>query len=108
MSRTVLPTQPPREALELTAVLNALSDPVRLAIVQELAGEGDRACGAFRVEMAKSSLSHHFRVLRQSGVVATWREGRTLMNALRRDDLDARFPGLLHAVLAAAPVEGTG
>ncbi len=99
MSRT-LPNEPRREDLALTAVLYALSDGVRLDIVRQLAG-CERACGAVSIPMAKSSLSHHFRVLRESGVVSTRREGKELINCLRWDDLEARFPGLLAAVLGA-------
>ena len=94
--------QPPREEISLPKVLHALSDPVRLEIVLKLAGEGEVACGCFGLTMPKSSLSHHFKVLRNAGVVATKREGKEWVNSLRRDDLDALFPGVLDAVIAAA------
>ena len=94
--------QPPREEISLSKVLHALSDPVRLEIVLKLAGSGEVACGCFGLEMPKSSLSHHFKVLRSSGVVATKREGKEWVNSLRRDDLDALFPGVLDSVIAAA------
>ncbi len=94
-----LPKEPSRKELRLAAVLYALSDEIRLEIVRQLAAKGELACGVFEVDRPKSSLSHHFRVLRESGVVATRKEGKTLMNALRKEDLAARFPGLLKAVL---------
>ena len=94
-----LPKEPGRKELLLTAVLYALSDEVRLEIVRQLAERGEQACGVFEVDRPKSSLSHHFRVLRESGVVSTRKDGKTLLNTLRREDLDARFPGLLGAVL---------
>jgi DNA-binding transcriptional ArsR family regulator len=94
-----LPKEPVRKELLLTAVLYALSDEVRLGIVRQLARYGEQACGVFEVGRPKSSLSHHFRVLRESGVVSTRKEGKTLLNTLRRADLDARFPGLLGAIL---------
>lgn len=97
--RVFLPKEPEREELAITAVLYALSDEIRLGIAHELDGRGPLACGAFEIERPKSSLSHHFRVLRESGIVATRREGTALMNTLRRQDLDARFPGLLNAIL---------
>jgi DNA-binding transcriptional ArsR family regulator len=97
MIRSFLPKEP--HDLSLTAVLYALSDEVRLAIVRQLHEQGPRACGEFEIDRPKSSLSHHFRVLRESGVVATTRHGAALMNTLRRDDLDAKFPGLMNAVL---------
>ncbi|WP_263368280.1 ArsR/SmtB family transcription factor [Edaphobacter bradus] len=94
-----LPKEPERKELLLTAILYALSDEVRLGIVRQLAERGEQACGVFEVDRPKSSLSHHFRVLRESGVVSTRKDGKTLLNTLRREDLDARFPGLLGAVL---------
>src|SRR5262245_52248957 len=99
--RTYLPKQPRREELELSSVLYALSDPIRLDIVGQLASVDSLACGNFRIEKPKSSLSHHFRVLRESGVVATRRDGTALLNSLRSRDLELRFPGLLKAVLGS-------
>jgi DNA-binding transcriptional ArsR family regulator len=61
-----LPKEPPRKELQLTAVLYALSDEVRLGIVRQLAKKGEQSCGVFEVDRPKSSLSHHFRVLRES------------------------------------------
>ena len=98
MARTI--HHPPVEALELTAVLHALSDPVRLAIVRALAAEpAGRRCGDCAQSVTKSTRTHHFRVLRESGVIEQRSEGTALVNRLRRDELDARFPGLLGAVL---------
>ena len=94
-----LPKEPAKKELQLTAVLYALSDEVRLGIVRQLAKKGEQPCGVFEVDRPKSSLSHHFRVLRESGVVATRKDGKLLMNSLRREDLEARFPGLLKAIL---------
>lgn len=102
--RVFLPKEPKRDELSLTAVLYALSDDVRLGIVRMLDERGSCACGEFEIDRPKSSLSHHFRVLRESGVVATVRQGTVLMNRLRREDLDARFPRLLNAVLGSGPV----
>ena len=99
--RAYLPKEPRRDELELSSILYALSDPIRLDIVRQLASVDSLACGNFRIEKPKSSLSHHFRVLRESGVVATRRDGTALLNTLRRQDLECRFPGLLKAVLAS-------
>jgi DNA-binding transcriptional ArsR family regulator len=94
---------PRREALDLGAVLHALSDPVRLRIVATLAGGHDApTCGSFDLPVTKSTCTHHFKVLREAGVIEQRQEGRTRLNTLRRDDLDARFPGLLESVLGAA------
>jgi DNA-binding transcriptional ArsR family regulator len=81
---------PPREEIELHSVLHALSDHARLAVVRPLA-----------LGLSKPTLSHHFRVLREAGIVRTRPDGRKRLLSLRRDDLEARFPGLLDAVLSA-------
>ena len=89
--------------LELGAVLHALSDPVRLRIVAELAqGEGECTCGSFELPVTKSTCTHHFKVLREAGVIRQRQQGTTRLNRLRRIDLETRFPGLLETVLRAA------
>jgi DNA-binding transcriptional ArsR family regulator len=94
---------PAVEELELGAVLHALSDPVRLRIVAKLAhGTGDHTCGSFALPVTKSTCTHHFKVLREAGVICQRAQGTTRLNRLRREDLDARFPGLLDTVLRAA------
>lgn len=103
--RVFLPREPQLQELSLTSVLYALSDDVRLGIVRTLDEKGPCACGEFEIDRPKSSLSHHFRVLRESGVVSTARQGTVLLNSLRRNDLDARFPTLLDAVLGGAQQE---
>jgi DNA-binding transcriptional ArsR family regulator len=90
----------------MSSVLYALSDPIRLDIVRQLSAVDSLACGHFQIGKPKSSLSHHFRVLRESGVIATRREGTALLNSLRRQDLDSRFPGLLKAVIGKGPKRG--
>ena len=93
--------EPKTSDLRLTAVLYALSDETRLQIVQSLAKTNEIACSYFDIHMPKSSLSHHFRVLRTSGVITTRKEGTALLNRLRKEDLDKRFPGVLKSVLAS-------
>src|SRR5205085_3994306 len=93
---------PAREEIELAAVLHALSDPMRLRIVAGLAAEDKRTCGSFDLPVTKSTCTHHFRVLREAGVIRQRLEGTTKLNSLRREDLDALFPGLLDSVLRAA------
>jgi DNA-binding transcriptional ArsR family regulator len=96
---------PRPEDLELPAVLHALSDPQRLRIVQTLAADpAPRPCGTFNLEVSKSTLTHHFRVLREAGVIEQRSDGTAKFNSLRREDLDTRFPGLLEAVLESSPV----
>jgi DNA-binding transcriptional ArsR family regulator len=90
--------QPELDAIELAAVLHALSDPARLEIVRALAAEGERQCGSFDLGLTKATRSHHFKVLREAGLTHTRVEGTARYVTLRRDELDARFPGLLDAV----------
>src|SRR5262245_55385554 len=86
---------------ELTTVLHALGDPVRLAIVRELDRDGTRACGSFdHLGVGRPTLSHHFKVLREAGLIETHAQGQRRLNTLRRDEVDKRFPGLLESVLA--------
>ncbi|MBV6698466.1 helix-turn-helix transcriptional regulator [Kitasatospora aureofaciens] len=101
-SRRRLPlAHPAIEEIDLLDVLHALSDPTRMTIVRTLAAEPERACGTFPVDVAPSTLSHHFKVLRESGVVQQREEANRRLTALRAADLDERFPGLLGTVLAA-------
>ncbi|MEU7279937.1 helix-turn-helix domain-containing protein [Streptomyces sp. NPDC045431] len=89
--------------MRLEAVLHALADPMRLRVVRELAlAESEVACSHIELPVTKSTTTHHFRVLRESGVIRQTYRGTAKMNGLRRDDLEALFPGLLDAVLAAA------
>lgn len=98
---SVTDQQPPTEQIELTSVLQALSDPLRLELVRELADCGvERTCGSFDLPIAKSTATHHWRVLREAGVIVSREEGTKRFNRLRRDDLDERFPGLLESILA--------
>jgi DNA-binding transcriptional ArsR family regulator len=94
---------PAREDLTLPAVLHALSDPQRLQVVRVLAArDAPQRCGAFGLSVTKSTATHHFRVLREAGVIHQVEDGTARLNSLRREDLDERFPGLLDAVLGAA------
>jgi len=96
---------PERSEIELPAFLHALSDPHRLEIVRRLDEDADpRPCGTFGFDISKSTMTHHFRTLREAGVIRQERQGTTKMTQLRREDLDARFPGLLDSVLASKPV----
>ena len=91
---------PSPEDLTLERLLYALSDPVRLDIVRCLAGVEEASCGELDGGRPKSSMSHHFRVLRDAGLVHTRSVGTTHMNSLRADVLAERFPGLLESILS--------
>jgi DNA-binding transcriptional ArsR family regulator len=92
---------PDRDTISLASVLYALGDPIRLKIVQKLAQEGEQVCGALNCSVPKSTLSHHFRILREAGVIHSRKSGTQYINTLRCDDLNSRFPQLLEAVLTA-------
>ncbi len=90
----------------LARVLHALADPVRLAFVRVLVTEqsGINCVDTMTkagLAMPKSTCSAHFQILRKAGVVFSQRRGIELINFLRREDLQARFPGLLDSILAA-------
>lgn len=96
---------PARDELMLVDVLHALADPVRLEIVRRLnSADGRMNCIASAESsgcLSKSTLSHHFRILREAGIVRSERSGVELLNCLRTEDLESRFPGVLASILAA-------
>ncbi|WP_328458426.1 ArsR/SmtB family transcription factor [Amycolatopsis sp. NBC_00438] len=85
----------------LQDALSAVADPVRRSILRELAAvpEWTKACGTFDLPVAKATLSHHFGVLRATGLIEQRDEGPRRLNRLRRPEFDAAFPGLLDLVL---------
>ena len=94
------------EEVGLPDVLHALSDPVRLRIVQTLADRQEQSCSSVEASVSKSTLSHHFKVLREAGITHTRANGTHRYVSLRRDELEHRFPGLLTSVLDASRVDG--
>ncbi|KEA50950.1 MULTISPECIES: ArsR/SmtB family transcription factor [Mangrovibacter] len=90
---------PEREQIRLENVLLALGNPIRLDVVKSLAEQGEQACGTLRRDVAKSTMTHHWRVLRDSGIIWQRPQGRENLISLRREDLDALFPGLLETLL---------
>lgn len=95
---------PDAHSLRLEKILHALGDPLRMAIVRRIAQLDNAAnCTVLNFGRPKSSVSHHFRVLREAGVVWTSVEGQEHINSLRLKDLDQRFPGLMDAILASDP-----
>lgn len=99
----ILP-HPNVDQISLPNVLAVLGDPTRLAIVRYLASrEGEPVkCGTFLDLGSKTNLSYHMAKLREAGVTRTEVSGTSRLSSLRRDDLDARFPGLLDSIIAAA------
>ncbi|MFB6810191.1 ArsR/SmtB family transcription factor [Streptomyces sp. NPDC056387] len=98
-------THPRAEDLGLAEVLAALGHPVRLEIVRRLASGGETSCGEVVPDLPRSSVTHHLKTLREGGVICQRPQGRKLSLTLRRDDLELRFPGLLHLVLTGARSE---
>ena len=100
---------PSLDDVSLVTVLHALADPTRLTIVRTLlnAGEG-RPCGTFPVDIAPSTLSHHFRVLREAGIIHQSQRGTRRWTSLRSAEFDERFPGLLQAIMAQEPRSAGG
>jgi DNA-binding transcriptional ArsR family regulator len=98
---------PAAEDISLAGVLGALSDPMRLRIFKKLleSRHGSLSCSAAAPcpEMAKSTLSHHFRVLRDAGLIRTTKQGVENLNCVRWAEVNARFPGLLKAIMKFQP-----
>jgi DNA-binding transcriptional ArsR family regulator len=104
MTRFVHPAQ---EDITLSGVLGALSDPLRLKILKKLLerrGECLSCSGAAPCpDMAKSTLSHHFRILREAGLIRTTKQGVEHLNSVRLKEVNERFPGLLKAIMKFEP-----
>ncbi|MEU3600919.1 helix-turn-helix transcriptional regulator [Streptomyces sp. NPDC006798] len=99
------PRHPDRDQIRIESVLSALGSRVRLDAVRVLDAGGEHNCGSLLGILgvtAKSTMTHHWRVLRESGVIRQRPSGRENLLSLRREDLDARYPGLLDAVLTGA------
>jgi len=96
---------PAIEDITLTGVLGALADPMRLRIVGNLIKKNEcMSCSEATPcpSMAKSTLSHHFRILREAGLIQTGKVGVEHRNVLRTEDINKRFPGLLDEILKFA------
>lgn len=93
----------PPAVADITTLLHALGDPVRLELVRALAAaEEPILCGGFHVAVTKSTLSYHFRILRDAGIIQQTSEGVRKLTTLRRRELDVAYPGLLDSVLRAS------
>ncbi len=92
---------PSKDDISLFGIFYALSEPVRFSIVEQLAGGAELTCGAFHLPSSKgkSTMTHHFKVLRDSGLIQTRIEGREHYTSLRCADLNERFPHLLDVLI---------
>lgn len=95
---------PQAEDIDLAAVMAALGDATRLAILGELARCEDAPlmCAHFTHLTSKSNLTYHLGKMREAGIVRVEPRGTAKLVTIRRDDLNARFPGFLDSVLKAA------
>ncbi len=95
--------EPTAEQIELATVLGALADPARLALLRGLHEVGEAACGSLAalcgLDLSKSTVSHHMKVLREAGITSTRFVGTSRLISLRHEDMEAACPGLLHAVI---------
>jgi len=103
-------THPSIDDVSVEAILHALSDPVRVAIYAELANAGcPQTCSSFLTirdrDIPKSTLSQHFRVLREAGLIRSERHGVEMRNTSRCAEIDRRFPGLIDAIMNAHRVQ---
>jgi DNA-binding transcriptional ArsR family regulator len=96
-------SHPPVESLSLERVLHALGDTARLNMFRTIAASDGIACGEVCAVLPRSTLSHNTRILREAGLIASERRGKTVINRVRTADLDARFPGLMDLVLSGQP-----
>ncbi|MEU9158293.1 helix-turn-helix transcriptional regulator [Streptomyces sp. NPDC048417] len=100
-SHRAAPVHTDPDEVSVLSALSAVADPVRIQLIRELAGSADwtRSCGSFDVPVGKAALSHHFSVLRGAGLVEQRDQGPKRVNRLRREEFEARFPGLLDLLL---------
>jgi DNA-binding transcriptional ArsR family regulator len=97
-----VPPHPDVRTITLQQILDALVDPVRRSIVTQLSdAPTDLKCGAFDLPVSTSTATHHFRILREAGLIRQYYVGTSRMNTLRHDEIDEAFPGLFAAIVTA-------
>ena len=97
---------PATQDITLDGVLHALSDPVRRGILFRLMDCAGMSCSAACAELPRSTISFHYRVLREAGLIRSEKRGVELINTARKADIEQRFPGLLHAVFLQHKADG--
>lgn len=104
-----IPPHPDLADISLQQVLEALVDPVRRSILTQLAAAADDIkCGGFDLAVSTSTATHHFKVLREAGLIRQYYVGTSRLNTLRRDEVDRVFPGLIASIVAAEGQRGAG
>ena len=104
---------PAVEDVTVEGIMHALSDPVRVSIFTEIAGSScSQSCSAFlqvrEKQIPKSTLSQHFKALRDAGLIRGERKGVEMQNTSRCTEIDQRFPGLIAAIIKAHVIQSAG
>jgi DNA-binding transcriptional ArsR family regulator len=104
---------PALEDIRVEGIMHALSDPVRVAIYADIVGaKCAMTCSNFlqvsKKDIPKSTLSQHFKVLREAGLIRSERQGVELHNTSRCDEIQSRFPGLIAAIVGAHRIQSDG
>jgi DNA-binding transcriptional ArsR family regulator len=84
--------------IKLSDLFYALSDPIRIKIMKTLIQEGEISCGACKASVSKSTMSHHFKVLREAGMIRKKTIGKLHFISLRKADIERRLPGILKSI----------
>ncbi len=104
---------PSIEEVTVEGILHALSDPVRVAMYADIVGqECTQNCSNFLTvgdkTIPKSTLSQHFKILREAGLIRSERHGVEMHNISRCTELEQRFPGLIRAIVTAHTIQSAG
>ena len=104
---------PSIEEVTVEGILHALSDPVRVAMFADIVGQAcTQRCSNFLTvsdkAIPKSTLSQHFKILREAGLIRSERHGVEMHNISRCAELEQRFPGLIRAIISAHTVQSAG
>ena len=104
---------PSIEDVTVEGILHALSDPVRVAIFSQIAqSQCPHSCSNFLTvrnkDIPKSTLSQHFKALRDAGLIRGERRGVEMLNTSRCAEIEKRFPGLISAIVTAHQVQSRG
>lgn len=84
--------------MNLIQIFKALSDPARLTVIQSLIQDepgAERHCTSFGLQLTRATRSHHFKILREAGLISQVDKGNRSLATLRRKEIEKEFPGLL-------------
>ncbi len=93
-------SHPSAKDITIDGVLYALSDPIRRTIVAKLMASAGQNCSATcSIDLSPSTISFHHKILRENGLIHSEKVGVEVVNAVRSEELEKRFPGLLASIL---------